>query len=411
MEHLIPRNLLAVSWAMPPIVMPRALQVSRLLQALARQGWGITVLAAPPSASALATAPVDDALAREFAETCSSVYVADSALLNTCLQWMGRRPDAWERLVAFKANQIISRGNIDALVTFAQPFKDHMAGLRIHRRHPHLPWIAHFSDPWVDNPLIPLVPWHERQGERMTVEQADALIFTTERTRAMVLRRYSHLPPERCHVLPHCFDDTALPDAPPADDMGAGLHLVHTGNLYEARMPFGLLFALANLRKEGIQDIFLHFIGHAQPLFRNLSKSLGLDDQVRYEESRSPRACLRECRRADVLLSCDAPAEESVFLPSKLVDYLAARRPLLCITPGQSSSNDFLREIGGLSVAPEDVSGMVRLLLDLRRQKQSGALAALIPPEEAARRYLPECAALHFAAIVEQLARGGRQDA
>lgn len=48
MEELSSRNLLAVSWTMSPLVMPQALQASRLQKTLVRQGWGITVPDAPP---------------------------------------------------------------------------------------------------------------------------------------------------------------------------------------------------------------------------------------------------------------------------------------------------------------------------------------------------------------------------
>ncbi len=409
MEDMTPRNLLAISWAMPPRLTPRALQVSRLLAAVSGLGWHVTVFDEHPGGAPAGVTLLDTALEARLATAYRSIHVADSALLNTLLKWAGRHPGSWEHLVALKADRLIARGGIDALVTFAQPFKDHLAGLRIRRRHPRLPWIAHFSDPWVDNPLVPYVPWRERQWEGMTVEQADALVFTTERTLDLVLRHYPTLSRERCHVLPHCFDSAAQPDAPAS--MGEGLHLVHAGNLYAARMPFGLLFALANLRKQGVCDIYLHCIGHAQPLFHDMSKALGLEEQVLFADSMPPDACLRECRRADVLLSCDAPAVESVFLPSKLVDYLAAQRPLLCITPEQSSSNDFIHDVGGFSVPPEDVAGMERMLLNLRRRKLAGGLSALIPSADAVNRYLPENAARHFAAIVEQAVHEGGKDA
>src|SRR4051812_41342798 len=42
------RKILAISWAMPPLVFPRALQVSRLLKQWSQQGWKITVLGVSP---------------------------------------------------------------------------------------------------------------------------------------------------------------------------------------------------------------------------------------------------------------------------------------------------------------------------------------------------------------------------
>ena len=45
------------------------------------------------------------------------------------------------------------RARFDALVSFAQPWSDHLIGLRVHRAT-GLPWIAHFSDPWTDSPYL-----------------------------------------------------------------------------------------------------------------------------------------------------------------------------------------------------------------------------------------------------------------
>src|SRR5690242_17982215 len=42
----------------------------------------------------------------------------------------------------------------DILVTFGQPMVDHLAGLRIKKKTGTV-WIAHFSDPWADNPFDP----------------------------------------------------------------------------------------------------------------------------------------------------------------------------------------------------------------------------------------------------------------
>ena len=73
---------------------------------------------------------------------------------------------------------------------------------------------------------------------------------------------------------------------------------------------------------------------------------------------------------ADALLVLDAPAEASVFLPSKLIDYIGARRPIFGITPPGVSAS-LIRELGGEVADPGDAhaiaDGLSRVIRSLRR--------------------------------------------
>ena len=59
---------------------------------------------------------------------------------------------------------------------------------------------------------------------------------------------------------------------------------------------------------------------------------------------------------ADGLLVIDAPAETSVFLPSKLIEYIGAARPALGITPPGAASK-LITELGGWVADPTDAKG------------------------------------------------------
>ncbi len=75
-----------------------------------------------------------------------------------------------------------------------------------------------------------------------------------------------------------------------------------------------------------------------------------------------------------MLLVIDAPADDSLFLPSKLIDYLPLRRPILGLTPLRGASADLIRRLGYPVVAPDDeaaIAGQIEALLDL---KQTGRL-------------------------------------
>jgi hypothetical protein len=58
---------------------------------------------------------------------------------------------------------------------------------------------------------------------------------------------------------------------------------------------------------------------------------------------------------ADLLLVIDAPFDQSVFLPSKLVDYIGAQRPIFAITPPGTSAK-LVSDLGGMVAHPKKAS-------------------------------------------------------
>jgi hypothetical protein len=104
-------------------------------------------------------------------------------------------------------------------------------------------------------------------------------------------------------------------------------------------------------------------------------------DVVPFEE------CLKKLAGADVLLLIDAPSQSvSQFLPSKLVDYLPFKKPILGLTPVEGASADLLRRLQCPIVHPDDVPGIVAALTDLLQLWHSGQLT----PSPQFDRVVPE---------------------
>jgi hypothetical protein len=76
---------------------------------------------------------------------------------------------------------------------------------------------------------------------------------------------------------------------------------------------------------------------------------------------------------ADGLLVIDAPSDLSVFLPSKLIDYIGSGRPILGITPAGTASN-LICEMGGQVADPRAVdqvsNQLVKFIQLLRDRRQ-----------------------------------------
>lgn len=367
------RQVVAVSWTMPPIVLPRSIQVSRTMNALAARGWDTHVVMAPHDSNN-PSVPRDDALAALYANACK-LKIVEFREEREPSNWVRRqlrrwKPPAnlddanWIERCARQALKLLHRQE-GVFVSFAQPWIDHLVGLEVKRISPSTPWVAHFSDPWTDSPYYdPADPRLElwREQERAVIEKADAVVFVTAETADLVMAKYPGDWRAKVHIVPHGFDCETLGPvlAKPAtgtDQARGPLRMVYTGNIYEGRRePLPLFDALAELKREGaLQDRFqLDIYGNSPAATADYAHERGLDDLVRFHRPVGYLESLSLIVAADSLLLLDATSEVNVFLPSKIVDYLMAGKTIFGLTPPVGASATVLRQTGHLVVDLDD---------------------------------------------------------
>jgi glycosyltransferase involved in cell wall biosynthesis len=377
------KRLLAVSWEMPPMYGPRATQVARTLGALVALGWQSTVVCLAPRRGGphwADAAPFDspagvDLLRVQSPEEWTMLRAAwriAPALRDypdTKRVWVG--PATRAALAAAAA------GKPAGLVTFAQPWSDHLVGLRVHREAA-LPWVAHFSDPWVDSPYATArqqAIWRRLEAE--VVRDATALVFVSEETAELVMRKYPDERRQKVSVVPQGFD--ARTAAAGASPRRAGpLRFVYTGRFYAGvRTPLSLLRALAllNAAQPLAGTLELTFVGPHVDAFARDAAALDVGSLVRFRGRVPPAEAAAAAADADVLLVIDAPsAGPSVFLPSKLIDYLPFRKPMLGVTPEPGATAALLRRLGCPVAPPDDIAAIAAALADLVRQSRAATL-------------------------------------
>lgn len=323
-----------------------------------------------------------------------------------------KKPDrhiSWKRPVLDAVAGLVRETSYkpDVLVTFGAPMSDHLIGLELKKRY-RWPWAAHFSDPWVDNPFSnydPLTRALNASLERRVVKSADRVIFTSEETLELVMAKYPEEFRAKARVVPHAFDPELFGTRP--ENRDSRLTIRYLGDLYGRRTPGPLFDALSRLLASdaaALADARFELIG---PTYDLSLEKLGLgnlpDGLVAVKAPVTYRESLSLMASADGLLVIDAPAEKSVFLPSKLIDYVGAGRPVLGLTPPGTSAN-LINRLGGWVARPDDVEGMATViktfLAFLRSNKNQAALwgAPGVQSQFEAHRV-----ALEFEAILREL--------
>ena len=309
---------------------------------------------------------------------------------------------AYRAAAAIQAGDDLGPGTV--LVTFGQPMSDHLAGLRLKRLSAR-PWVAHFSDPWVDNPYQrrgPISRAVNRRLERRIVEAADRLVFTSEETIDLVMAEYRAADRAKARVLPHAFEPAFYgAGAAPA----VRIVVRHIGNFYGDRTPAPLLAALAEIARAQprlLDDLVVELIGDRLDRFEGMVARHALPDGlVRLLPPVSYRESLDRMASASGLLLVDAPAALSVFLPSKLIEYLGAARPVLGLTP-EGAARRVLAAAGEDYADPGDLAAAAAALERFLMRVRSPA-----PPDAHAREhYAAPAVAARFRGMLQDLCGG-----
>jgi glycosyltransferase involved in cell wall biosynthesis len=380
------KRLLAVSWEMPPMYGPRAAQVSRTLVRLADMGWRPTTVCLAPARGG--PHPLDGTVSESLPGVELVRVPSPEEWLPVRAAWrlappLRDFPDTtrvWVGRAVRAAVGAAAAGEYAGLVSFAQPWSDHLVGLRVHRQT-GLPWVAHFSDPWADSPYAtPRQRAIWRRMEADVVREAAAVVFVTNETVDLVMAKYPGEWRRKAFVVPHGFlprgsgSQARRPRTGPRP-----MRIVHTGRFYTGlRTPVTLLQALARLRaREPLDGVLeLSFVGPHTEEFAADARALGVSDLVQFAGRVPAAEAAALAAEADVLLVIDAPSRgPSPFLPSKLIDYLPLRLPIFGVTPEPGATARVLRRLGGSVAPPDDVGAIVDALADLVGRWRRGTLA------------------------------------
>ena len=432
MMSVLPLKILAISYRMPPMLSPRSIQVHRLLTHWARMGYEIDVICGDPNTAVWGR--WDENLVKLYTDFIRYHRVPSSEARRfriydfLCLKSLGksewlqkcvknfqdnfeRIPDLqywWSRSARKATVEIMKYSDFDVIISFGSPMSDHLIGRKLKKRS-GLPWIIHFSDPWLDNPYKTFSAFtraiNARQ-ERQVVSEADQIVFVSEETRHLVMQKYPSRWLAKTHVIPHYFDSELYPDQ---TSRNSKVTFRHLGTFYLHRTPEPLFRALDFLKSQDshlVENTLFEMVGACIPpeLVNRLCKAYNLEDCVNTKPTVSYLDSLKLMKEAEVLILMDAPIiEPNVFLPCKLIDYLGAGRAILGITPLKGPSADLIRNIGGIVVDPRDIKGIANAIRTYVRECKEGILFQKRVPDNTLRSaYEVTTVARNFMEILER---------
>lgn len=219
-----------------------------------------------------------------------------------------------------------------------------------------VPWILHMSDPWADCPLQCMTgstyKKHD-EWERKCFEAASLISLTSIPTIEFYKKKYPALA-SKFIFYPNVYENSNYNEHNNAvrEPENNKFRIVYTGGLAGARSPEYFLKPLSELinKKPAIgENIEVIFAGDVDAKNRTVFQQYSFP-WVKWIGKISFKEALALQQSAHYLLLIDSPIKDvsrSMFFPSKLLDYMVARKRILTITTKGSAAYEVMQDLKG----------------------------------------------------------------
>lgn len=252
-------------------------------------------------------------------------------------------------------------------------------------RHFSVPLVLDYRDEWSECPFD-FVDKHRsnREWETRCLGEAAAVLFTTQSHLEHQLSRFPVLERSRCHLIPNGWeagDFAALDRAEVLSETASiQITLAHVGTLagHTPITPFlHAIDALLSSNTARYPSVRLKLVGRRTPEVDRAVKDFPRQEALELIDHLPKREANQLMTRADILVLI-ASRDLERYLPGKLFDYLAARRPILVFgAEGEASRLVEMLGMGyrvGNDTGPEEFAATLHKLSQLQVQQREKTL-------------------------------------
>ena len=259
---------------------------------------------------------------------------------------------------------------IDAIHTVSFPCSSHLVGYKLKKEF-NLPWIAHFYDPWVDNPLRNIPSSKRKQDaamESLVALNAEAIIHSNNIIKDCWLERYGLIVKDKIHIIPFGYSSEQVNAFKPFTGtlpQTDKVILSYIGTCAGDRNFQSLIKAVDLLygKHPECQDkMEIRLLGNLLDCDKDLIESRKLGHIIKYIGRKTQDELPKYYQESDIFIVIDSPQKRNVFFPSKLIDYFYYQKPILGISPKVGVTNEFLIESGNKCFVNDDIAGIANYL-------------------------------------------------
>jgi glycosyltransferase involved in cell wall biosynthesis len=263
-------------------------------------------------------------------------------------------PDArkgWVRYAVRKAREILALEKIDIVITTGPPHSAHFAGLKLKKEF-NFTWIADFRDPWTDlhyNKFLYRTDWAKRKDagmEKKILNDADFILTMGPGMKKHLIQK-GGIDPDKVFYVYNGYDENDFKDVDSSSDP-EHFTISHIGMLSDSQPITAFLIALKTFFEKNnpiCKYLKLRLIGNVSPIILEEVKAAIPELLLEHQGYVKRKVAISYMLSSDLLLNSLAEMENSELLISgKLMEYIATRKPVLCLGNPNGDAANLLKE-------------------------------------------------------------------
>lgn len=247
-------------------------------------------------------------------------------------------PDArmgWNRFALKKVRSLLSKENINWVITTGPPHSTHLIGLELKKQF-NIKWMADFRDPWTDlfylKDLMRTESSNRKDAalERLVLEKADLVLTVGVKLKELLQSKLTGQQ-DKFHHIYNGFDHEKMSKLIKRPSQHFQLTIV--GMLSENQPYQAMVKSIAQFAEQQDGSVIKFTIGgHTEPAILKYIESNLPNIEIDYQGYVSHKDALQLMMDADVLLNCTPVVGNSeIMITGKMMEYLATGNNILCI--------------------------------------------------------------------------------
>lgn len=283
--------------------------------------------------------------------------------------------DLWLLAAYKRAKEIIREQDINVIITSSPPIVANLVAAALKKRFKHILWIQDIRDLWTQNPthkgLFPFTIMEDIL-ERSCINRSDVITVVSEVWKQWLQKKY-----------PHKEEDLFLIENGYDRELGSGgveewrsadrlkKTIIHSGTLYKKRRDPQSLFEVVDKNSAYLKDkLEILFYGSYETrviLDEFFNKYPGTKGIIEYKGFLSDTEIMLQQNKAEALLLIERDKENDGTLPAKIFEYMAYKKPIICLGISPFSYIGNILEESGLAIFCGDdqskIEANMRLML------------------------------------------------